>query len=236
MYDARLQENLPKVEERVRRALERAGRKDEVQVVAVTKGHPVAAVRAAIAAGLRDCGENRIAELAEKIDELGRAAARWHLIGHLQRNKVKKSVELFDLIHSIDSVSLAEELSAEGLRRGVTVQGLIQVNASGEETKGGIDIVDDEMSAAMDMVSRMVELPNLEICGLMTMAPLVDDPAVVRLTFSRTRRLLEACMGRTPRFAGSDLSMGMTNDFEIAIEEGSTLVRLGTILFGERRQ
>lgn len=236
MYDRRLRNNLPRVEERIRQALERAGRTDEVRIVAVTKGHPVDAVRAAVAAGLLDCGENRVPELAEKIEALGRAAARWHLIGHLQRNKVKKAIELFDLVHSIDTVRLAKELSAEGVARGMITAGLIQVNASGEVSKGGIDITRDDSARAIEIVQEIAELPNLEIRGLMTMAPLVDDTAVIRETFSRTRRLSEACAQRVPRFTGRDLSMGMSNDFEIAIEEGSTLTRLGTILFGERSQ
>jgi PLP dependent protein len=232
-YDARLRETLPSVEERVRRASEKAARTDPVRIVAVTKGHPVDAIKAAIAAGLHDCGENRVAELSDKIDALGRNAANWHLIGHLQRNKVKTAIELFDLVHSIDSLRLAKELSAEAARRDVKVRGLVQVNASGEETKGGIDVVDD-VTSAVEAVHQIVELPNLEIQGLMTMAPYVADEAVLRTTFSRTRRLLEATTAHVGGFSGRELSMGMTNDFEIAIEEGSTLVRLGTILFGER--
>lgn len=233
MYEERVRDSLPGVEERIARAVERSGRQDGVRIVAVTKGHSAAAVRAAVAAGLRDCGENRIAELADKVEELGGGAARWHLIGHLQRNKVKKALELSDLIHSIDSLRLAREISEEAQRMGVKVHGLVQVNASGEESKGGIDVVDD-VTAAIDSVREIVELPNLEIAGLMTMAPFVDDEAVLRTTFSRTRRLLERCNENIAGFTGRDLSMGMSNDFEIAVEEGSTIVRLGTILFGER--
>lgn len=229
MYDARIRESLPGVQERIRQAQQRAGRKDAARLIAVTKGHPVDAVRAALAAGLQDCGENRVPELADKIETLGRAAARWHLIGHLQRNKVRKAIELFDLVHSIDSLRLAREISAEAQRAGVTVRGLVQVNASGEESKGGIDVADDQ-EPALDAIAQIAALPNLEIHGLMTMAPFVTDKKVLRTTFARTRNLLEACRG----LHGSELSMGMTNDFEIAVEEGSTMVRLGTILFGER--
>ena len=235
MYDARLRENLPRVEERISQALERAARRNEVRLVAVTKGHPVAAVRAAIAAGLKDCGENRVQELDEKVAEVGRDAVRWHLIGHLQRNKVKSAIALFDLLHSIDSLRLAKELSAEARRAGLTVRGLIQVNASGEETKGGIDVGDDAASA-LEAVHQIAELPGLELHGFMTMAPFVEDQQVLRTTFARTRRLLELCGERLPGFTGTELSMGMTNDFELAVEEGSTIVRLGTILFGERAQ
>lgn len=233
MYDARLRENLPRVEERIRQARQRAGRSDEVLVVAVTKGHPVAAVHAALAAGLQDLGENRVNELADKVDEVGRHAARWHLIGHLQRNKVDKAVELFDLIHSIDSLRLAKALSSEARQTGITVRGLIQVNASGEATKGGIDVAED-LTLPLESIHEIVEQPNLEIRGLMTMAPFVTDETVLRTAFKRTHRLLEACEQRISGFAGKDVSMGMTNDFEIAVEEGSTIVRLGTILFGER--
>jgi PLP dependent protein len=233
MYDERLKESLPAVEERIARARERAGRQDAVRIVAVTKGHAPHAVSAATGAGLRDCGENRIAELESKIEELGRDAARWHLIGHLQRNKVRKALALFDVIHSIDSLRLAKELSDEAALAGMTVNGLIQVNASGEEAKGGIDVGDD-VSAAVDAVREIVELPHLQIDGLMTMAPFVADESILRSTFSRTRRLLQRCNENIAGFMGKELSMGMTNDFEIAVEEGSTLVRLGTILFGER--
>lgn len=233
MYDARIRESLPRVEERIRAAMQRAGRQDAVRIVAVTKGHASGAVRAAVAAGLKSCGENRVAELAGKIEELGRAFADWHLIGHLQRNKVKQAVALFDLVHSIDSLRLAQELSSTAVRDGLTVRGLVQVNASGEETKGGIDIVDD-VAPGVATIRQIAQLPNLEVHGLMTMAPFVDDESVLRTTFTRTRRLLEACMQNIPEMRGAELSMGMTNDFEIAVEEGSTMVRLGTILFGER--
>lgn len=233
MYDERLRESLPAVKERIARARERAGRQDAVRIVAVTKGHSSDAVRAATGAGLPDCGENRIAELEDKIGKLGRDAARWHLIGHLQRNKVRKALELFDVIHSIDSLRLAKELSKEAGLAGMTVRGLIQVNASGEEAKGGI-AVGDEVAAAVDSVREIVELPHLRIDGLMTMAPFVAAEPILRSTFSRTRRLLERCNENVAGFTGTELSMGMTNDFEIAVEEGSTIVRLGTILFGER--
>lgn len=233
MYEARIRESLPRVEERIRGALERAGRRYDVRIIAVTKGHPAEAVQAAIAAGLQDCGENRVPELADKVEALGRDATRWHLIGHLQRNKVKKAIELFDLIHSIDSLRLAQELSAEAQRAGITVRGLIQVNASGEASKSGIDI-DDDVAPALAAIKDIVVLPNLEVHGLMTMAPFVDDERVLRTTFARTRGLLEACAQAFPEIRGSELSMGMTNDFEIAVEEGSTMVRLGTILLGER--
>jgi pyridoxal phosphate enzyme (YggS family) len=235
MYEQHLRESLPRVEERIRRAGERAGRSNEVRIVAVTKGHPIAAVRAAVGMGLQDCGENRVAELESKIDELSREAATWHLIGHLQRNKVRKAVPLFDVIHSIDSVRLARELSVEAERVGAQVIGLVQVNASGEVAKSGIDIVTD-LKPGVDAVRTICELPGLRIEGLMTMAPLVAEEPVLRSTFARTRELFDRCAQQVPHFHARELSMGMSNDFEIAVEEGSTMVRLGTILFGERAQ
>ena len=233
MYEARIREKLPGVQAQITDALKRAGRQDRVRIVAVTKGHPVAAVRAATAAGLNDCGENRVGELATKSEELGRHAATWHLIGHLQRNKVKQAIELLDLIHSIDSLRLARTLSEQAASTGRKVRGLIQVNASGEETKGGIDVSDDA-AAAVAVAREIIELPNLEIEGFMTMAPFDATESVLRSTFGRTRRLRDACRQQIASFNGSELSMGMSNDFEVAVEEGSTMVRLGTILFGER--
>ena len=233
MYEARLRESLPRVRERITRALERSGRSEPVSIVAVTKGHPAAAVRAAVAAGLRKCGENRVQELAAKIDELGRDAAEWHLIGHLQRNKVRQAIPLFDLVHSIDSERLAGVLSNEAQRAGVEVTGLVQVNASGEAAKGGIDAA-ESLDPAMDAIGRICELPGLRVVGLMTMAPFTDEEAVLRRTFRTTRSLFEQCAARIPRFDARHLSMGMSNDFDIAVEEGGTMIRLGTILFGER--
>ena len=234
MYEARLRENLPRVQEALRGAEKRSGRRDgETRICAVTKTHPIEAIQACITVGLTECGENRVQELEEKVNALGRHAVHWHLIGHLQRNKAKQAIELFDLVHSIDSVRLARELSKEAAQAGIKVRGLIQVNASGEETKGGIDVHDAISDEALDAVHEIVELPNIEVHGLMTMAPFVDDEKVLRLTFARTRRMLEVCADRF-NFTARELSMGMSNDFEIAVEEGSTMVRLGTILFGER--
>jgi len=234
MYEQRLRDALPRVEERIQRARERAGGSNQVRIVAVTKGHPVAAVRAAVAVGLRDCGENRVGELDDKVGEMGRTAATWHLIGHLQRNKVRKAVPLFDVIHSIDSLRLARELSAEAERSGVTVNGLVQVNASGESAKSGIDIAGD-IRPGIEALQGICELPALRITGVMTMAPLVAEESVLRSTFGRTRDLFEQAARQVDKFEARDLSMGMSNDFEIAVEEGSTIVRLGTILFGERQ-
>jgi pyridoxal phosphate enzyme (YggS family) len=218
------------VRERIQSALERGGRDDEVRIVAVTKGHPVGAVEAAIRAGLRVMGENRIQELEEKVAVLGRDAAEWHMIGHLQRNKARLGVPLFDRIHSLDSLRLARTLSKEAERADLLVRGYMQVNVSGEDSKGGIDA-----EAAVDALGAMADLEHLEVHGLMTMAPFTDDERVLRRTFREMRLLLERLQQELPRaLHGHELSMGMSNDFEIAIEEGATSVRLGTVLFGER--
>lgn len=231
MWDSRLAETVPEVRDRIRRALERAGRSGEdVVIVAVTKGHPAAAARAALTAGLSTLGENRIGELAEKVAAVGRNAAEWHMIGHLQRNKARSGVSLFDRIESIDSLRLARTLSKEALRAELVVHGLMQVNVSGEDTKGGFEPVQ-----AVDALAEMASFDGLRLHGLMTMAPYTEDEAVLRRTFGRTRELLEECRRQhSGALHGSVLSMGMSNDFEIAIEEGATHVRLGTVLFGER--
>jgi hypothetical protein len=233
MYGDRLRESLPRVEARITRALERSGRTQQVRIVAVTKGHPAAAVHAAAAAGIEDVGENRVQELAAKRSELADAdvAVSWHLIGHLQRNKVRRAVQLFDRIHSIDSMRLARELSAEAERAGITVRGLVQVNVSGEQSKGGVDA-----DVAVAEIAQVAALPGLSCEGLMTMAPFTADENVVRAVFAGARALLERCTRENIALRGAELSMGMSGDFEIAVEEGSTMVRLGTILFGERQQ
>lgn len=236
MYSKRLAEKLPVVRERVARAVARRGG-GEVLLVAVTKGHPLEAVEAVWAAGVGDVGENRVAELEEKRAALGArngeadAGLHWHLIGHLQRNKVRRALGRFELIHSVDSERLAGVLSAEAERAGVVVRALAEVNVSGEATKGGF-----EGREAVAALARVCALPGLRLEGLMTMAPFTSDEAVLRGTFSAARALLERCRAEVPGFAGRELSMGMSNDYEIAIEEGSTMVRLGTVLFGERIQ
>jgi len=230
MFDARLRQNLPEVRARIERARERADGR-EVTLVAVTKGHPPEAARAAFAAGLTICGENRVQELEEKRNALSDLAIHWHLIGHLQRNKVRRALPMFELLHSLDSLRLAKEVSAEAVRAGRTVDVLVQVNASGEETKGGFDV-----ATGTAPVAEVCELPGLRVVGLMTMAPFTGEEAVVRGTFQRTRALFDACARDIDVFRDLHLSMGMSNDFEWAVEEGATMVRLGTVLFGERER
>jgi len=228
MYEQRLRESLPRVRDAIVRATERSGRQGDVTILGVTKGHSAAAVAAAWAVGLGDVGENRVAELESKRAQT-EAPVRWHLVGHLQRNKVRRALELFDLLHSLDSQRLAQELSQEAVRIGRSVAVLVQINASGETSKGGFDA-----AGGLEDVAQVTALPGLRVQGLMTMAPLTDDASVLRRTFARMRALYEECTAHVPGFEACHLSMGMSNDFEIAVEEGSTLVRLGTVLFGER--
>jgi pyridoxal phosphate enzyme (YggS family) len=154
---------------------------------------------------------------------------RWHLIGHLQRNKAARALPFFDLLHSLDNLRLAEVLSRAAVEQGRTVAVLAQVNTSGEETKGGF-----EAAEAVDAVARIAGLPGIEVHGLMTMAPLTDDEAVLRRTFRAARALFDEAARQVPAFVPRHLSMGMSNDFELAVEEGGTLVRVGSVLFGER--
>jgi PLP dependent protein len=221
---------LASVRENIAAALERSGRAGgAVTIVAVTKTYPAAAVLAARDAGLRDVGENRVQELAEKVAAVGRDAVTWHLIGHLQRNKARRALASFDLLHSLDSTRLARELSDAAEASGSTVRALVQVNASGEETKSGF-----ELEELVDALGEICSLPALRVEGLMTMAPFTDDESIVRRTFVATREARDDAARQVPAFRGEHLSMGMSNDYEIAVEEGSTLVRLGTVLFGAR--
>ncbi len=199
-----------------------------VRLVAVTKGHPLEALRAALEAGVPDLGENRVEELEEKEAALGRDRATWHMIGHLQSRKAARAAGAAHLIHSVDSLHLAEKLSRSAEGRGSEVRVLAQVNTSGEESKGGL-----EPAGAVEAVLAMAALPGVRVEGLMTMAPFVGDVEVLSSAFRRLRETLEEVRRRDPR-VGPELSMGMTNDFEIAIREGSTMVRIGTALFGER--
>jgi PLP dependent protein len=223
-----LRDRLAGVRERIEGAKARAGRADAVTLVAVTKTHPAEVVRAAVAAGAGDVGENRVQEMDDKVGEIGRGAVRWHLIGHLQRNKAARAVAIADLVHSLDSLRLAEALSAEAEKAGIVLPVLVQVNTSGEESKFGLGA-----EQAVDAAGAMAALPGLRLEGMMTMAPFTDDEAVIRRTFAAARRLCEEAARQVPGF-GRALSMGMSNDFEAAVEEGSTLVRVGSTLFGER--
>ncbi len=220
---------LEEVNERIARASERRGAGGEVSIVAVTKGHSADVARAALEAGLRALGENRVGEMEGKVAEIGRDAADWHFIGRLQRRKARQVVGLADLVHSVDSLRLAEALSRRAVEEERPLPVLVQVNASGEESKAGIP-----PEEGIDLIESVCDLAGLRVEGLMTMAPFTDDDSVLRDTFRRTRALFEEADRHLDRFRGTHLSMGMSNDYEIAVEEGSNMVRLGTVLFGER--
>lgn len=228
-YAGRLQETLPRTQEQIREAALRAGRDPaSVRLVAVTKGHPLEAVRAALEAGLTDLGENRVRELEEKALEVGHEGVRWHMIGHVQSRKAPMLVGLADLVHSVDRMSLAQRLGRASVEAGTTTDVLVQVNTSGEGSKGGFPLAE-----AVERVLEVVGVPGLRVQGLMTMAPFVDEEDILRRTFRRLREVLEAIRGHSEA-VGAELSMGMSNDLAIAVEEGSTMVRVGTALFGAR--
>ncbi|MCY3545527.1 MAG: YggS family pyridoxal phosphate-dependent enzyme [Gemmatimonadetes bacterium] len=229
VYYRGIRERLPRVLDRIAAAAERSGRDPSgVRIVAVTKGHAACAVEAVVEAGLRDIGENRVDELQRKRAVLNHLAVNWHMIGHVQRRKAGPAARLAGLVHSVDSLRLAEKLSRLGEAEGRRVPVLVQLNVSGEATKGGFPEAE-----ALDGVGAVAALGGLRVLGLMTMAPFVAEEAVLRSTFRKTREVMEAAAG-TPGVEGRELSMGMSNDYEIAVEEGSTIVRLGTTLLGAR--
>ena len=204
---------------------------EEVTLIAISKTHPASVIKRVIGFGAVDIGENRVQEAEGKINEVGRDAARWQLVGHLQANKARRAVNLFDVIHSLDSLDLAQRLDRvcgdEG-REKLAV--LIQVDLGHEETKSGID-----ESELTHLVEGLGPLSRLEFTGLMTLPPFFDDPEQSRPYFRRLRQLRDELAARGAFASGKgELSMGMTNDFEVAIEEGATMVRVGTAIFGER--
>ncbi|HAL62585.1 MAG TPA: YggS family pyridoxal phosphate-dependent enzyme [Chloroflexi bacterium] len=232
--------NLERVRERMADAARRADRNpEEITLVAVTKAIEPAMVKQAIALGLRDFGENRVQEAEWKIPLLPEAT--WHMIGHLQRNKVKKALLIFDMIHSVDSLRLAQEIDRRASRIGARVPVLLEVNLSGEATKYGFRMAPrvtrgEEKETFFSYVEEILRLYHLEVRGLMTMAPLVAHPEEARPYFQRLRGLREELRERFPQASWEELSMGMTDDFEVAIEEGATMVRIGRAIFGERRE
>lgn len=221
-----LADRVREVRERIDAAVQRGGHHQAVTVVAVTKTHGPEALQAAWDVGLRDIGENRVQEALDKMDVVPKPF-RWHLIGHLQRNKVKHLTR-FDLLHSLDRDSLADAVQSHAAFSGRVVDALVQVNVAGEATKGGFE--GDAIAAAAD---RLRQLPGIRVRGVMTMAPFDAGEPMLRAVFTGARAALERF-----RAAGHgdarELSMGMSGDYEVAVEEGATLVRLGTILFGAR--
>jgi pyridoxal phosphate enzyme (YggS family) len=219
-----LAERVVEVRERIAAAAARGGGQ-RVSIVAVTKTHGVDAVRAAWEAGVGDVGENRVQEALRKI-ETSDVPVKWHLIGHLQRNKVK-SLDHFFLVHSIDSVRLADAVSEHGLARGRPVDALLQVNVAGEATKGGY-----APSELPGEAERLAGRSGIRVLGVMTMAPFGAEERVLRVVFSGARRAREVLA--SAGHPATELSMGMSDDYEVAAEEGATMVRLGTVLFGRR--
>ncbi|MCG0276971.1 MAG: YggS family pyridoxal phosphate-dependent enzyme [Thermanaeromonas sp.] len=226
-----LKENIERVWDRVARAAGKAGRNpDEITLVAVTKTVPPEIIREAVALGLKDLGENRVQELLKKQPLLSDLGINWHLIGHLQRNKVKHVFNRVKLIHSLDSIELARELDKRAGSAGSVVDVLVEVNVAQESTKFGLFL-----EQVPSFLKEVVGFDHLRILGLMTVAPLVNDPEEVRPVFRRLRELAREVEAlRLPKVEMRYLSMGMSNDFEVAIEEGSNMVRIGTAIFGPR--
>lgn len=225
-----LKENLAMVEKKVAAACERAGRnRDEVTLIAVSKTKPVSMIREIMEAGVVDFGENKVQELCDKVEEI-KEPLRWHLIGHLQTNKVKYIIDKTCLIHSVDSLKLAQAISKEALKKSVVVPILIEVNIADEESKFGV-----KQEEALDLIKEIAVLPNVAIKGLMTIAPFVEEPEENRAHFKKMKQLLVDIKSKNIDNVHMEiLSMGMTGDYEVAIEEGATLVRVGTGIFGER--
>lgn len=227
---AEIQANISEIRKRIVAAATRAKRDPgDIQLMAVSKTVPPERIREAIEAGVKVFGENYVQEAREKIPDIG-PAAEWHMIGHLQTNKVKYVINLFDWVHSVDRVELARELDKRAGQHLRKLNVLIEVNVSGEESKNGV-----ETSQALELVRQVSVLPNLSVHGLMTMPPYSDDPENSRPYFQALRRLRdEITAAAIPNIRMNELSMGMTDDFEVAIEEGATIIRVGRAIFGAR--
>lgn len=229
-----ISENIARIRERVEAAARRAGRNAaEVQLMAVSKTHPAVRICEAYAAGLRLFGENRVQEFAGKAGGLkDLAEAEWHLIGHLQGNKAGKAVELFSAVDSVDSLKLAQKLNASAAQAGKNLSILIEINIGGEDAKSGIAPGSQELS---EVLAVAPEWEHIAVRGLMTIPPFTEDPQLARPYFKKLRALRDEIAARKLPSIGMDvLSMGMSHDFEVAIEEGSTCVRVGTAIFGQR--
>jgi pyridoxal phosphate enzyme (YggS family) len=220
-----LAERVAEVRGRIEQAVSRGGHGQQVTIVAVTKTHGPEAVSAAYAAGLHDVGENKVQEALKKMGAVG-VPVRWHLIGHLQRNKVK-ALEQFVLMHSLDSARLADAVCAFGVARGRAVDALIETNLSGEDSKGGFTL-----SELLPEAERLMSLAGIRIRGVMTMASFTATERELHRTFAEARSARQLLV--EAGHPAAELSMGMSNDYEIAVEEGATMVRLGTTLFGAR--
>jgi PLP dependent protein len=225
-----LRPRLDEVRGRIEAAAARSGRPaGGVTLIGVSKTVTAETMRAAVAAGLADLGENRVQEAQAKIPVVGRAKVRWHFIGHLQRNKAGRAVELFDRVHSVDDAEVAEALARHAVAAGRTLPVLVEVNVSGEASKFGVG-----PDALTVLLERVAALPGLALDGLMTVGPLVESAEAARPGFARLRELRDEAERRLGRRL-PELSMGMSGDFEVAVEEGSTMVRVGGAIFGPRR-
>ncbi|MBO8168094.1 MAG: YggS family pyridoxal phosphate-dependent enzyme [Thermoanaerobacteraceae bacterium] len=226
-----LADRLQQVLENIARAAEKSGRRPEdVQLVAVTKTMPVPVIKEAIGLGVTRIGENKVQEIREKYDQIDEDV-EWHMIGHLQSNKVKYILDKVALIHSLDRMSLAWELEKKAAKKGVQVPVLVQVNVAEEESKFGLRVPE-----VLPFLEKLADFPHIAVKGLMTMAPYVSDPEQTRPVFSGLRELRDKIAAQKYEHVRMEiLSMGMTNDYQVAIEEGATMVRIGSAIFGERR-
>ena len=226
-----MKDRLDQVKARIKKAADDCNRPvDSIRLIAVSKTMPAATVKQAIEAGVTDLGENYIQEAREKINTLATAQVNWHYIGHLQSNKAKYAVRLFDLIHSVDSLKLARELDKYAQKNAKIQSILIQVNVAKEASKSGVSVED-----TLQLLENLSQLANISVKGLMTMPPYFNAPEKVRPYFAALRALRDRIRDEgIPNIEMDELSMGMTGDFEAAIEEGATMVRIGTAIFGER--
>lgn len=229
-WRAMLADNIAAVRASIAEAAAKAGRDaNEIMLVAVSKTKPLEMVRIAYNLGVTDFGENRVQDAMPKIAEFHPAGLRWHMIGHLQSNKVSKVVGAFDSVQSVDSLHLAQALNRHAEEQSIRLPVLLQVNVSGEESKEGVVLAE-----APAVARQIIALPQLDVRGLMTIAPLVENPEEVRPVFRGLRELRDRLREELPQSAWQHLSMGMTDDYQIAIEEGATIVRIGRAIFGER--
>ena len=226
-----IMENVAQVQERIAAACRRSGRRPhEVKLVAISKTFPPESIRAAYEAGLRDFGENRVQEAAAKRPALSDLSLTWHLVGHLQTNKAKPARDLFHWVHSVDSFRLAQKLDQATASGGGRLAVLLEVNLGGEESKAGVG-----ESEIIQLAQQMSQLATLEVRGLMVIPPFFDDPEQVRPYFRQLRELAQEIDAKNiANVSMHELSMGMSHDFEVAIEEGATIIRVGTAIFGAR--
>ncbi|WP_317855947.1 YggS family pyridoxal phosphate-dependent enzyme [Chakrabartyella piscis] len=222
-------ENIAEIEEKIQRAVEKSGRKrEDVLLIAVSKTKPVDLIQKAVDCGLTSLGENKVQEVMEKYDHM--EGVHWHLIGHLQTNKVKYIIDKVDMIHSVESLKLAQEINKRAAAQNKVMDVLVEVNVADEESKFGVKPEDVE-----DFIRQIAELAHIRVRGLMTVAPFVENPEENREVFCQMQQILIDIKGKNIDNIDMDvLSMGMTGDYEVAIEEGATMVRVGTGIFGQR--